>query len=285
MSKLAARKSDKHNCPKKEPKAHGEGSIIKGSPNVTIEGMPAARVGDKIECEDGSITSIADNESCLIINGKRAARLGDKSDHDGEISSSAGSVFIADGEPFIEFGDDIIIEIGENVFFGGSDEIELSSAAEELLKGIEKLRLKPYYDGTGKEITAWRQGATIGYGHLIRKDEWNQFQNGITKDEADALFKKDLVPYTNIVNKKLPATMTQQQFDASTILAFNIGESGFANSSVVKLINDPLAKTKYTSLEHAWKAWDKAEGVVNQGIINRRNAEWKIYTQGVYKQW
>jgi uncharacterized Zn-binding protein involved in type VI secretion len=119
MSKLAARKGDKHDCPEEEPKDHGKGSIIEGSPNVTIEGMPAARVGDKIECEDGSTTPIADNGSCLLINGKKAARIGDKSDHDGEISSSAGSVFIADGDAFIEFGDEGSIEIGENVYFGG----------------------------------------------------------------------------------------------------------------------------------------------------------------------
>jgi uncharacterized Zn-binding protein involved in type VI secretion len=119
MSKLAARKGDEHSCPKDEPKEHGTGSIIEGSPNVTFEGMPAARVGDKIECEDGSTTPIADTGSCLLINGKRAARIGDKTDHDGEITSSAGSVFIADGKPFIEFGNGIIIKIGKNVYFGG----------------------------------------------------------------------------------------------------------------------------------------------------------------------
>lgn len=43
----------------------------------------------------------------------------------------------------------------------------LSNDGQNLLKNIEKLRLKPYNDQNGKEITSYVKGATIGYGHLI----------------------------------------------------------------------------------------------------------------------
>lgn len=46
---------------------------------------------------------------------------------------------------------------------------KLSQSGKDFLKGVESLRLKPYDDQTSKEITSYVQGATIGYGHLIRK--------------------------------------------------------------------------------------------------------------------
>ncbi|WP_425433722.1 glycoside hydrolase family protein [Nitrosomonas marina] len=56
-------------------------------------------------------------------------------------------------------------------------------------------------------------------------------------------------------------------------------------SSVLRMINNPSAKTRYPNLEMAWKAWRKSQGRVMQGLINRRNAEWRIYSEGVYEWW
>ncbi|MGJ9295466.1 hypothetical protein ACI2FZ_10100, partial [Campylobacter jejuni] len=55
----------------------------------------------------------------------------------------------------------------------------LSNDGQNLLKNIEKLRLKPYNDQNGKEITSYVKGATIGYGHLIGQNEWDLYKNGI----------------------------------------------------------------------------------------------------------
>ena len=71
----------------------------------------------------------------------------------------------------------------------------LSVKAIDLLKSIEELATTPYDDQTGKDITHWVEGATIGYGHLIAKDEWSKYQNGITKQQALDLFENDLTPY------------------------------------------------------------------------------------------
>ncbi|WP_218144007.1 glycoside hydrolase family protein, partial [Nitrosomonas marina] len=59
----------------------------------------------------------------------------------------------------------------------------------------------------------------------------------------------------------------------------------FLISSVLRMINNPSAKTRYPNLEMAWKAWRKSQGRVMQGLINRRNAEWRIYSEGVYERW
>ena len=99
------------------------------------------------------------------------------------------------------------------------------------------------------------------------------------------MFQADLNPYVNSVKIKVMSTITQNEFDAMVLLAFNIGPQAFIDSSVLKLVNNPSAITTYSSLEAAWKAWNKSQGVVNRGLTNRRQAEWNIYSKDVYQKW
>ena len=50
-----------------------------------------------------------------------------------------------------------------------ASELDMSEEGLTLLKQVETLRLKPYDDQTSKETKVWTEGATIGYGHLIKK--------------------------------------------------------------------------------------------------------------------
>jgi len=166
----------------------------------------------------------------------------------------------------------------------------MSGEGVDLLKKIETLRLTPYDDQTGKDITSWVEGATIGYGHLISKKEWKTFKNGITKSQAGTLLGNDLAPVLKDVRNGITSLVTQYQFDAAVFLRFNIGNGGgnvdgFSNSSALKLMNNPNASTNYNSLESAWKAWNKSQGSVNNGLINRRAAEWDMYSKSTYRQW
>ncbi|MBX3641347.1 MAG: lysozyme [Nitrosomonas sp.] len=166
---------------------------------------------------------------------------------------------------------------------------QMSDQGMALLMAIESFRGKPYDDQTGAEISNWVKGATIGYGHLISQNEWHQsgdlYRNGINEDQAKALLRKDLQPFVDSVNSKVTATVSQNQFDALVMLVFNIGSGNFGGSSVLKLVNDPMAQTHYPNLESAWKAWNKSQGKVMQGLVNRRNAEWNIYSKNVYAHW
>jgi len=166
-----------------------------------------------------------------------------------------------------------------------ADTFGFSDKGIDLLKSIEKLSTTPYDDQTGKDITAWGEGATIGYGHLVSSDQWEKYKDGITPDQALSLFRADLNPYVNTVKTKVTVSITQNEFDAMVILAFNIGQRGFSGSSVLKMVNDPDVRTGYTNLEDAWKAWNKSQGVVNRGLTNRRQAEWDIYSKGIYQKW
>ena len=160
-----------------------------------------------------------------------------------------------------------------------------SDSGLSLLRSVEKLYLKPYNDQTGKATTVWVSGATIGYGHLIKNDEWKNYSKGISEADANSLFTADLNPFVAAVQESVVVKLAQYEFDALVIFAFNVGASAFKGSAVVKLVNDPKAITLYINLEAAWKAWNKSQGKVMSGLNNRRNCEWKIYADGIYESW
>jgi len=95
MSKPAARQGDMHTCPAHEgTKPHKGGPILEGSPDVLIEGKPAARVGDKAQCEVGGPDTIAEGAPMVLINGKPAAILCSKTVHGGEVVAGASEILI-----------------------------------------------------------------------------------------------------------------------------------------------------------------------------------------------
>lgn len=161
----------------------------------------------------------------------------------------------------------------------------LSTAGIQLLQSIETLATAPYDDQTGAEISQWCSGATIGYGHLIARHEWNTYCHGMTEGVAEELFCRDLQPFVDAVTTNVVVPLAQHELDALVILAFNIGVSGFSSSSVVAMINNPQVDSVYDTLEHAWKAWNKSQGKIMQGLVKRRACEWNIYSQAIYEKW
>nr|WP_298378799.1 type VI secretion system PAAR protein [uncultured Halomonas sp.] len=293
--------------------------VIAGSPTTMIDGKPVARQGDPLAPHDkpGSGShprAIAAGSTTILVDGKPLALTGDPVDcggvvigsasgEGGEISrfsstqsSFATAVNMAAGAGYsaakaeqrdtaVEAESFMSSKNSDNPVAQDAQAQTMSEKGTNWLKDVEQLRLQPYDDQTGDDITRWTEGATIGYGHLITKSDWELYKDGINKAQADQLFEDDLAPFEAAVNDTITAEMAQNEFDAATMLAYNIGVGGFARSSVVKLINDPQASTPYDSLESAWKAWNKSQGKTNDGLINRRNAEWKVYSQGVYERW
>lgn len=96
MAKPAARMSDMHTCPMEENKRkHQGGPILEGSPDVFINGLPAARVGDQLKC-DGSPDTIVEGEPSILIDGRPIARMRDHTAHGGIIIGGSGDVIIGD---------------------------------------------------------------------------------------------------------------------------------------------------------------------------------------------
>ena len=132
------------------------------------------------------------------------------------------------------------------------------------LKKWEGTRLEVYKDAGGQD--------TIGVGHLILPGE---IFSVITKEEAEALLKKDLVRFENAVNQGVTVSLSQNQFDALVSYAFNIGVNAFLSSNLLKLINGNAGEDAITQwwVNH----YVTAGGVFVQGLQNRRIAEAEMY--------
>jgi uncharacterized Zn-binding protein involved in type VI secretion len=57
--------------------SHG-GAVVEASPHSSTGGIGIARMGDKATCPMHGMTSIASGDNTLIVDGKPAARHGDK---------------------------------------------------------------------------------------------------------------------------------------------------------------------------------------------------------------
>ena len=90
-----------------------------------------------------------------------------------------------------------------------------------------------------------------------------------TLGECRAILQKDVRKFEACVEKTIHVPMRQHQFDAMVSLAFNIGCSAFAKSSVAREFN----KGNLEKAGDAFRMWKKAGGRVVQGLINRRESE------------
>jgi uncharacterized Zn-binding protein involved in type VI secretion len=86
--------------PKDAPPSAMPGVITKGSGDVSVGGMPAARKGDTT---DGG-KSIEQGSPNVMINGKPAVTMGDKTNCGGVAVGGASNVFI-NGKPVARAGD------------------------------------------------------------------------------------------------------------------------------------------------------------------------------------
>ncbi|MEH6389444.1 PAAR domain-containing protein [Pseudomonas profundi] len=86
--KPVARIGDMTECPKDK---HGSNPITQGSPDVLIEGVPAARMGDPTACGSMLVGGVSGS---VMINGKPAAVLGSTGNHGNAVVSGSTTVVI-----------------------------------------------------------------------------------------------------------------------------------------------------------------------------------------------
>jgi lysozyme len=120
----------------------------------------------------------------------------------------------------------------------------------------EGARNKAYKDSKG----LW----TIGVGHLIKSDEQHLINATLTDQQVKDLLKSDLKWCSEAVESSVKVPLTQPQFDALYSLCFNIGETNFRKSTVVKKINENDIK----GAADAILMWNKPAV-----LINRRKRE------------
>ncbi|HYM68825.1 MAG TPA: lysozyme [bacterium] len=112
---------------------------------------------------------------------------------------------------------------------------------------------------------------TVGWGHKLRPGE--QYPAGITREQGDMLFERDMAPAEAAVNAHVQAPISQNAFDALCSFAFNCGLTAFACSTLVRRINanDPDA-----SEEFGWWVHGRG-GVVLPILVARRTEERALF--------
>lgn len=152
-------------------------------------------------------------------------------------------------------------------------QMALSDKGFDMIATFEGFRSQPYKDAVSIP--------TIGYGNTYYLDgrKVKMTDKPISRDEAKrlkmAVINKDFAPAVRkaLADSKVP--ITQNMFDACVSLAYNIGVSAFAKSSVVRYLN---AGNKQKAGD-AFLLWNKAKGKVLAGLDRRRRAERKIFLE------
>lgn len=131
---------------------------------------------------------------------------------------------------------------------------------------------------------------TIGIGHLLTRRELMAnvvyikgaaipLDKDITEQQSLDLLAQDLKPAEAEVNNHVKVPLTQNQFDALVIFAFNIGEGGFESSSALRDVN----AGNMSKVPADMAKWNKItdpktkKHVVCEGLVDRRNKEIRLW--------
>ena len=126
----------------------------------------------------------------------------------------------------------------------------------------------------GDILTAYRDQRglwTIGYGHTANVHPGQT----ITQDEAVACLTADIHTAVNCVNEVVNIKLTQPQFDSLVDFAFNVGITNFRKSTLLKEIN----AGNFPQAIAQFNLWDHCGGIVNAGLLRRRQAEAAEFSQ------
>lgn len=148
----------------------------------------------------------------------------------------------------------------------------ISQKGIDLIKLWEKLELEAYQD-TG---AVW----TIGYGITAGVKEGMK----ITKEQAEKLLIDYITTQTIELNKILEEVnlLSQNQFDAISSFAYNIGVPQFSKSTFLKFLKESnwekaanqLVRRDSKGIYHGW-IYDNGKKI--QGLIIRRKAEKELF--------
>ena len=143
----------------------------------------------------------------------------------------------------------------------------VNQATLNLIKQWEGCKLVAYQCSAG----VW----TIGFGTTAGADVGIKPAQGmtITLDRAEDLLRLAVDKFAATVDALITAKVNANQFGACVSLAYNVGSTGFAKSTVLRELN----AGNYDKAAAAFRMWNKAGGEVIQGLVNRREAEIKLF--------
>lgn len=140
--------------------------------------------------------------------------------------------------------------------------MKTSEKGLQFIRREEGERLTAYADIIG----VW----TIGVGHTGTVDG-KPVAKGmvIPADKSQELLSADLSKFESAITRLVKVPLKQYEFDALVSLVFNIGETNFARSTLLKKLN----ANDFKGAAEQFLAWKNAGGHPVQGLLNRRKRE------------
>jgi lysozyme len=136
-----------------------------------------------------------------------------------------------------------------------------SPSCTALIERSEGFSAKAYWD-----VDGW----SIGYGH-----HGPDVKEGMTWTlaQADSALDNDLQAVCKEIDSLVNVPLTQGQYDALVDFTFNLGAGRLKSSTLLRLLNSG----DYAGAGLQFKHWDIVNGLPNQGLLARREAEQALW--------
>jgi len=146
--------------------------------------------------------------------------------------------------------------------------MKLNKEGYDLIKLFEGLSLKPYLCSA--------KVPTIGYGSTFYENNKKVLMSDppITKQRADELLQISADRFARKVINLVKKPITQNQLNALTSFAYNLGSGALASSTLLKKVN---VNPNDLTIRNEFLRWNKANGVALKGLTNRRIKEADLY--------
>lgn len=144
----------------------------------------------------------------------------------------------------------------------------------EHVKRWEGFRAEAYPDPgsiNGKPVT-------IGYGQTRRNGRPINLGDTITEAEASQWLLAELDRVAGVVDRLVRVPLSDFQRGALVSFTYNIGDTAFANSTLLRRLN----ARDYDAVPAQLSRWNKNDGKVMQGLVNRRASEAGLWARGEF---
>jgi len=141
---------------------------------------------------------------------------------------------------------------------------DVSQEGLDLIKKYEGFREDAYKCPAG----VW----TIGYGSTKGVEKGDI----ITEARADIKLNKYIDENVEtVIDRYVKVPLNQNQYDALGSFIYNLGETNFKDSTLLKKLNGK----NYEGAANEFKRWNKANGKVLRGLVKRRAEEADLFRQ------
>lgn len=152
--------------------------------------------------------------------------------------------------------------------------MNISNNGINLIKQFEGKSLKAYH-GAADPINVW----TIGYGHTSAAGA-PRVTSGmvITDQQAVDILRSDLRSVELAIQHLVKAPVNQNQFDALVSFVYNVGESAFSRSTLLRKLNTG----DYEGASKEFSKWTRAGNNPKvQGLVIRRKKEQELFDKDI----